>query len=1416
MNQDERTAPASEAGSDVAASRNRKGSVWRLPLFFALAVLAAGVIVWRSLLPLEDDRRDLQTQKAGVALVSAVGVKLRGQLNASLRQTERLARPDTSRNDFERDTQLFLRDFPGVLAIRYSRDSDQFEVARPDVDASNVFAGFNAVATDPEESRIPGYTQALSRPAVIGARTVYFVRFTHAVDANTVTMTTALDVQSWLGEPLAQETNYRAAVLDGDVPVIDPAHVARTDPHAEVFPISGAGRPWTLIVVPGTAVLAATKAHLPELVLIGTALLSLMMGLAAYLALLARQRKDRVDEHDERRRAAEAARDAAHRDLGTILESITDGFVIFDREFRYVYINDVAARVAGEPGAALIGRRLWDLFPEFARTAEADLMRVAMEQRKSISFERQRADGRYYSVRTYPHRDGLALYFHDITQQRRVADRLRKSETLLNLAQSIASIGSFTYDLNTHAEHWSDQMLPLLGLTHEQRGDRRFLNFVEADDCVRLVEAEAQLGAEVAEKEVRLHVVRPNGESRAVVTRMRLERDGDGHGAVIVGTVQDITDMETAEQARAAALSQSRQQSAKFRALNRAMLLINAKLGHPDLHQVLVEELRETVRAHIGVLQFDAPGIQPVTSFSDKYVNWLHANSTVASLHRLAESGRMGKPMRLSREDLSGNPIWSALNALPAEHRPLHGLLSVPLYDRRGERLGFLQASDRQEGEFSADDEAIAVQFAQIASVAIGWARLIDDLRKTQIDLSEQLEEVRRSRALLAEAERVARLGSWEIEPPLALPLQIKMSEEAARIVQSDSVVAFDALADRVHGDDAEMLRQRLGDLVSGHVSSLDAEVRLRAAHGLKWLHIKAQVAIDRGNLAHVVGSLQDVTQQRLDAEQDRLNAVAFAGIAAGIPLEDSLTIIIGMYESRFPDGICSILLYDGQNGLRTGAAPGLPEEYSRAIVGRAAGPAAGSCGTAIWRRERVIVTDTQRDPLWADYAELAAQHGLAACWSTPIFDGARNAVGTFAVYYRTPRAPNDEELECVERAASVAAVAIAAQRSRQQIEDREQRFRSLFTYVPEAVFALDMEGNIVDCNLAAVQMTGYSREELVHSPYSMMVVPELHERLASHIARAASGATQQVELQRVRRDGSRYTTVSFKTPIIVDGALVGIFSIVRDVTAERVNRLALEDALRTVKGHNRELEEFAFVASHDLQEPLRKVRAFGDRLRLHLDSRADTESLDYIERMRAAAERMQRLIDDLLAYSRVAKRERTLRRLELRDVLAGVLADLETSIEQKHAEVASSNLPAIDADETQMRQLLQNLISNALKFGQEGRAPRITVQGEVFWPESGFDRRPWVRIVIADNGIGFDNKYAERIFAAFQRLHGQREYSGSGIGLAIVRRIVERHGGHIHAEATLGEGARFVIEMPQHGREAESMTAEEIEEANT
>ncbi|HJU40188.1 MAG TPA: ATP-binding protein, partial [Tahibacter sp.] len=210
----------------------------------------------------------------------------------------------------------------------------------------------------------------------------------------------------------------------------------------------------------------------------------------------------------------------------------------------------------------------------------------------------------------------------------------------------------------------------------------------------------------------------------------------------------------------------------------------------------------------------------------------------------------------------------------------------------------------------------------------------------------------------------------------------------------------------------------------------------------------------------------------------------------------------------------------------------------------------------------------------------------------------------------------------------------------------------------------------------------------------------------------------------------------------------------------------------------------------------LRKVRAFGDRLRAHAGDALDAQGLDYVERMRMAAERMQRLIDDLLAYSRVSTRGREVSRVDLDRILREVLVDLDARVAETGATVDADALPPIEADPTQMRQVLQNLIGNALKFRHPDRTPHVRVRANLVRQPSAAVS-DWLRIVVEDNGIGFDNRYRERIFAPFQRLHGRSEYEGSGIGLAIVRRIVERHGGLLAADGETGSGARFTIELP-------------------
>lgn len=265
---------------------------------------------------------------------------------------------------------------------------------------------------------------------------------------------------------------------------------------------------------------------------------------------------------------------------------------------------------------------------------------------------------------------------------------------------------------------------------------------------------------------------------------------------------------------------------------------------------------------------------------------------------------------------------------------------------------------------------------------------------------------------------------------------------------------------------------------------------------------------------------------------------------------------------------------------------------------------------------------------------------------------------------------------------------------------------------------------------------------------------------------------------------------------------------LVAEKTADLVaanNRLTLEIAGRSrieteLARSNSELEQFASVASHDLQEPLRKVQAFSDRLQQKYAEDLDEKGRDYLSRMGKATARMQTLIDDLLRLSRVTTMGLQFGPTDLKSVIHDVLADLEVRIQEAGAEVIVSAMPVITADPVQMRQLFQNLIGNSLKYGREGVPPIIRVEVETAEADTA-ERNPVDgpihRIRVSDNGIGFEQEYAERIFGMFQRLHGRSAYDGAGIGLSICLRIVERHRGCIRAEGRPGAGATITIDLP-------------------
>jgi signal transduction histidine kinase len=252
-----------------------------------------------------------------------------------------------------------------------------------------------------------------------------------------------------------------------------------------------------------------------------------------------------------------------------------------------------------------------------------------------------------------------------------------------------------------------------------------------------------------------------------------------------------------------------------------------------------------------------------------------------------------------------------------------------------------------------------------------------------------------------------------------------------------------------------------------------------------------------------------------------------------------------------------------------------------------------------------------------------------------------------------------------------------------------------------------------------------------------------------------------------------------------------------RDELDERVRQRTVELSLSNaaLAQSNLELEQFASVASHDLQEPLRKIQTFGSRLQTRCSSQLGQQGLEYLERITSAAGRMRQLIEDLLAFSRLTTRKGVVGPVDLNTLIQEVTTDLEGLLQHSAGTVRVDPLPVVEGDPLQLRQLFQNLIANALKFRKANVAPQVHIGGEIVEADRG--QPAFAEIKVQDNGIGFDEVFRERIFRMFERLHPRGEYEGTGIGLALCRKIVERHGGQISATSQPGQGATFVVSLP-------------------
>jgi PAS domain S-box-containing protein len=410
--------------------------------------------------------------------------------------------------------------------------------------------------------------------------------------------------------------------------------------------------------------------------------------------------------------------------------------------------------------------------------------------------------------------------------------------------------------------------------------------------------------------------------------------------------------------------------------------------------------------------------------------------------------------------------------------------------------------------------------------------------------------------------------------------------------------------------------------------------------------------------------------------------------------------------------------------------------------------------------------------------------------------------IGALVLQSSDPEAFTDHELTTLRILADQLTSAIENARLFIELRRSEEKYRTILENIEEGYYETDLNGHFTFVNDSACNILFVPHNLVIGSNYRQFVTPGYLETAEKVFQRVLQFRipVKSTELQ-ILEDNEPGRYVELSALLIEDstGSPNGFRGTIRDITKRKqAEQLLIER--KALERSNRELEQFAYVASHDLQEPLNKIRLFADRLLFMNREGLDETGRDYLTRVLNATNRMQTLIDNLLTLSRVSTKGQPFVPVNLFQVATEVVSDLETRLQQTDGQIEIGELPHIEGDPLQLHQLLQNLIANALKFHRPQVSPAIKVYSsrqDLSAEGQNITNNSYYQIVVEDNGIGFDEKYLNRIFQPFQRLHGHSAYEGTGMGLAICHRIVERHGGRITARSQPGQGTLFIITLP-------------------
>lgn len=532
--------------------------------------------------------------------------------------------------------------------------------------------------------------------------------------------------------------------------------------------------------------------------------------------------------------------------------------------------------------------------------------------------------------------------------------------------------------------------------------------------------------------------------------------------------------------------------------------------------------------------------------------------------------------------------------------------------------------------------------------------------------------------------------------------------------------------------------------------------------------------------------------------------------IAGGKPLASALQAIVQAVEAEDPQILCSILLLDAERRrLHMGAAPSLPTFYNEAIEGVEIGPSVGSCGSAAYLGRRVMVDDIQSSPLWVGYQELAAEAGLAACWSEPIRVSDGTVVGTFAIYQREISKPNKEDIAFIEAAAQLAAFAIDRRRAEEELAASEARARrlaeealetarnlsSFFDVSADLLCIRDMQGRFVKVNQAWETVLGHSVEALEGQRLLSWLHPDDVETTRAYMREAEAKADGEVNgfVNRYRRADGSYCPLEWRARRCGDL----VFGVARDVTDRLRAQAEMAEARDAAEAANRAKNDFLANMSHEIRTPLNGVVALAAALG---ETPLTAKQAEMVDMIRRSGQTLERLVSDILDVAKIEAGQMTIQpqAFDLVALLDGLLDVTRLRAKDKGVGVRLERSPAATGgflgDSVRISQVLSNLLSNAVKFTDRGE---VIVRVDLDEPGDGHDAL--LRVEVEDTGVGFDADKADMIFQRFSQADSTitRRFGGSGLGLSISKTLVDMMGGEISARSSPGAGSVFKVMLP-------------------